>query len=499
METGHKYLSATPPIQNSESENTQKVLRIKKNLQINNNQRSLRILHIGNIANNAYLAARSEREVGLESHVISNDYTHIMGSPEWEHCKVSREESDHFSEDFSDCTCEFVRPAWFHSGSMATAALSLQNAISAESTSEIVGNPIGFNSPARKIREGLSRAVSVLWQVCRPIGRKVVPIKYRASLIGFLIHRLRKATQLDMTTIFDQFDVVNLYGSSPHLIANLNLSSQSRNKFTATEHGTLRDYIFAKYPLSKDTKSGYERSKVIFVTNQDCLPIAEAMKTPKVIRMPHPINDELLFNYRNMRKTNLSKPLFNVIVPSRHSYSLDIDRGKGNEKVYEVIKTMANLELPIQFTLIAWGDNVKGARQLLKSEEDQGVVKWINVLSRPLLKELMAESLCLLDQFKIEAYGAVTVDGIGVGLPVITAHSCENDKAYFGSCAPVLPAKTAPEIQEHILLLYNASIKDRVKAFDESCDWYDNNLSEQISLSRRLEGYLLTFKENWER
>ena len=87
---------------------------------------NLRILHIGNIANNAYLAAKSERHLGVDSHVISLDYTHIMGSPEWEHCRVSREQSDHFSEDFTDCGCKYSRPVWFHSGSTVEVLETIQ-------------------------------------------------------------------------------------------------------------------------------------------------------------------------------------------------------------------------------------------------------------------------------------------------------------------------------------------------------------------------------------
>ena len=46
--------------------------------------RPLRILHIGNIANNAYIISKFLHEVGVQSDVLCHDYYHIMGCPEWE-------------------------------------------------------------------------------------------------------------------------------------------------------------------------------------------------------------------------------------------------------------------------------------------------------------------------------------------------------------------------------------------------------------------------------
>jgi hypothetical protein len=46
--------------------------------------RPLRILHIGNIANNAYNNSCIQRKFGIEADVLCYNYYHIMGCPEWE-------------------------------------------------------------------------------------------------------------------------------------------------------------------------------------------------------------------------------------------------------------------------------------------------------------------------------------------------------------------------------------------------------------------------------
>ena len=46
--------------------------------------RKLRVLHIGNIANNAYNNARIQRQYGIDADVLCHDYYHVMATPEWE-------------------------------------------------------------------------------------------------------------------------------------------------------------------------------------------------------------------------------------------------------------------------------------------------------------------------------------------------------------------------------------------------------------------------------
>lgn len=46
--------------------------------------RPLRVLHVGNVAGNAYLNAKFMRSYGIEAHVLSYDYYHPIGTPEWE-------------------------------------------------------------------------------------------------------------------------------------------------------------------------------------------------------------------------------------------------------------------------------------------------------------------------------------------------------------------------------------------------------------------------------
>lgn len=79
--------------------------------------RAPRILHIGNIANNAYNNARLLNEAGLDCDVICYDYYHIMGCPEWEDAEFSGNYGDQFKPDWVAAGVrDFVRPRWFAQG-----------------------------------------------------------------------------------------------------------------------------------------------------------------------------------------------------------------------------------------------------------------------------------------------------------------------------------------------------------------------------------------------
>ncbi len=76
--------------------------------------RSPRMLHIGNIANNAYNNARLLNQVGIESDVICYNYYHVMGCPEWEDADFSGDIRNDFFPAWERVQLNgFQRPRWF--------------------------------------------------------------------------------------------------------------------------------------------------------------------------------------------------------------------------------------------------------------------------------------------------------------------------------------------------------------------------------------------------
>ena len=79
--------------------------------------RPLRVLHLGNVANNAYLNAKIMRQAGIDADAVSYDYYHVMGTPEWEDCDFSGKYGDPFFPDWWNVNLKgFNRPSWFIQG-----------------------------------------------------------------------------------------------------------------------------------------------------------------------------------------------------------------------------------------------------------------------------------------------------------------------------------------------------------------------------------------------
>lgn len=79
--------------------------------------RAPKVLHIGNIANNASNNAKILNEIGLENDVICYNYYHIMGCPEWEDADFEGVIGDDFNPDWSAVDLRgYKRPEWFIQG-----------------------------------------------------------------------------------------------------------------------------------------------------------------------------------------------------------------------------------------------------------------------------------------------------------------------------------------------------------------------------------------------
>jgi glycosyltransferase involved in cell wall biosynthesis len=81
--------------------------------------RPLRVLHIGNIANNAYRNALIQRAHGVEADVVCYDYYHIMGCPEWEGAEINGTHDAFLPDWWSLDVGDWPRPDWFIQGPQA--------------------------------------------------------------------------------------------------------------------------------------------------------------------------------------------------------------------------------------------------------------------------------------------------------------------------------------------------------------------------------------------
>jgi hypothetical protein len=448
-------------------------------------ERSLRVLHVGNIANNAYLAALTDREMGIDAFVASPDYQHVMGFPFWEQVEFTCETSDHFDGTKLENYFTPKSPSWFCSGSWIEIEQQLQCGRASE-----VQTKESTITVSKSIRVLSSKAVTILYRLLRPIAKKMLPSKLVSFLSNTLHYRLRRLSDVDFIKLFGDFDVLVFYGPSTSFGAEHELEKP----YISFEHGTLRDWIWTSSIYAEKSREGYKKTGLLLVTNQDCYTPARSLGIPedRIIKSAHPMNDRYLAEYRNIRRDSIEKSDISeltIFAPTRHTRGSLVDIGKGNDILIEAIALCKKANLPITFRLTEWGDDVDFTKTLIKKMDLESMVYWGPLLSRPLLKKEISKSFAVVDQFKIPAYGAVTCDAIGIGVPVITNHDNGLDIQHFGSVAPVIPAGNAEEIYQNLAELIDLTNFQLQAMHEESTKWYDANISDSIVAKTRISAY----------
>lgn len=435
----------------------------------------MRCLHVGNIANNGYLAAKYERDKGFESFLINVNSHHVMMHPEWEEANLNFK-FDQFAikelEDFKT-----VLPYWVLNGSWQ----------------KIYANLILIESTQQHTKSRESDYDLVLSKLIKNF-RRFLPRKLRPYVAYNILYRFRKFNDVKyMIKVFNLFDNIIFYGPFVHL------SRYVKNQtYIAFEHGTLRNFVDSKYTIARNTKSGFQNATVVLVSNQDSLEKAKALARKSVLKSPHPINDSDFLYYRQERKMFIGKKkdlTFNVLVPARHTFPINTDIGKGNEIIYSAIDDLIKIETKIVFHLINWGENLPIARKKLYEMQKNGFVKWHDLMTRPKLREFMLNCDAVIDQLLIPAYGGISIDSIGLGIPLLTRQESKIDLEYFGSVAPIFSVTSKEDLIRTVIHLISMSTPDRFLYFEESCRWFDANLSSKLSFEARIQAYRILGKK----
>ena len=436
----------------------------------------MRILHVGNIANNAYIFSHLLQDKGVNSCAISPNYHHIMGYPIWENKEMVLDEADHFFPKIS--REELDQFPWFSSGTWKECFQKISSYLEGTHSETVVlsESVVSVEKLHRRILKKL-----------RSNAKKQLPNSLQVWIANNLIHRVRTIQERGFLKKFDElFDVIIFYGPSTNLIARKRIKAYK----IGLEHGTLREYIFAPFKRSRDSKLGYMNSDMIFVTNQDSLPSIEKLNYPEsnVVCIPHPNLDQKFPDLRAARLIRkneiIEKP--RILIPARHTYGNAVDMGKGTEVILAAVIELIDIFPHVIVEFIEWGNDVAESKKFLDDNCDSALnIEWSKLKSRPLLRKSMASTSVVIDQMKIQAYGALTADSLGLGVPAITAHSCTNDVNFFGSCAPVLPASSQSEIVQQV-----SSILSAPEQFENNlltnATWYDQNLSSDVLLTKTL-------------
>lgn len=478
----------------------------------------MKILHIGNIAGNAYQAVFFERSIGKESFVVNPDLNHVMSHPIWE------EETVDFELDLNDInTLKSKFPYWqdpsfYIHGSLYQCLEELaeilripeNEKVSLIETLTIRWRSLGskVNSKVRDLNESRFALIArlklnnqpdftpnmilkierffliIIGLISRGMLRSLM-LLYKLPLAALItlnnplpasklknkdlsqLYYLAPSLKL-LSKIGRQFDQVVLYGPWAALAA-----FEIGVKFVSVEHGTLRNFIFENHAWARATRLGYSQSKSVLVTNADCLPIAHREKYKKIVPSIHPFNLEFTNNAFEKRLFLLSsrQPLTQIVLASRIQFS-NTDDAKGSEISLKAIKMLHEENKDFTFKCFAYGENLALAHEYIRENRMQNYLTVSSPLSRKPLLDLFARSLCVLDGFSLSGIGRIQIESWCVGVPVLSKHDDSLNKYFFSERVPTLNSSTTTDIIKHVNHLVNLSNSQLAEKAQESRNWF---------------------------
>ena len=426
----------------------------------------MKILHVGNIANNAYNNAKFLRRKGVEADVLCYDYTHVMAQPEWEDAEFD-EQPDEFAPRWQDCHLNgFQRPTWFIQEQLAGPR----------------GGKYWFRGQTRLMRlfRDPMRWIQVFPKYLECWKTGSLP---RPRFIDVLrVYPSRTWFQ----KWFEGYDLIQAYATEP---IHAWMFAPER-PYVAFEHGTMREIPFEDSARGRLLTLAYRKAARVLITNPDVIASAQRLGLKNFQFIPHPVDET---KYRP-RPTSLRDRLVNryhtdliLFAPSRHNWAL-----KGNGLL---IRAFARLRKEIRrraiLILSDWGQEVDRSRALIGALELEPAVIWTPPLNKTKLIDYYNAADVVLDQFTLGVFGTVTPEAMACGKPVVLRFDPKVYEWCYAEMPPVISAKSEEEIFERLMELskdpgYRAAIGQASREWILKHHGWELVADRQISIYREL-------------
>lgn len=467
--------------------------------------RPLRVLHIGNIANNAFNNARIQRAHGIAADVLSFDYYHIMATPEWEEASFETAPADAFFPDWHSIDLKgYRRPRWFASGPLADCCRYLAAEIDGSPEADRLWERLDHERFVRcsrsfRAQAGLFRR-KIGWKLAyerkkldQRLGRNIDGPERQAQAAGGLdlveltrLWRERRGetafpagrTDIDhywerfrhFAPLLRRYDVVQGYaldGLWPLLAGQ---------RYAAYEHGTLRSLPFEDDPTGRMTALCFGLADQVLVTNLDCLAAAErlGLDMDRVVPLPHAFDDQKLRDFaRAHAQLRPPEGKLRFFTPARQDWrDGDPSLSKGNDRFLHAAALLAAEGVDFEIVAVRWGRDLAASEALASELDLAGRLRWVEPMQKPELWRHYLTSHAVVDQFALPAFGGVTFEALALGRRVLNALDIPAAVRFFGEAPPLLVASSVEEVTA-ALRQVAADASDQAGIGVRGADWIE--------------------------
>jgi glycosyltransferase involved in cell wall biosynthesis len=473
--------------------------------------RPLRVLHIGNIANNAYINAKIMRRIGIEADVLCLDYYHIMGCPEWEDAELEAFSENGNKPVWSRVNLNgFKRPDWFYQGPSTLIKRIFQAQINNQKFKEgffrwfskhiVFYQEKSFIWLLAKVWAKVTAFKKRAFIFCRDLIRKQRLVHQGVKKASFYIsctkrlfpHPLSKQHSSPWTEIFKKYDIIQGYA----LDGKYPLQANVKN-WAAYEHGTIRDIPFEDTEMGRTCRQVYQAAPIVFVTNSDCLAAAEKLEiaSDRVYPIPHAFDSKKVKDFCD--KWQSQATLFEIptfLAPARHHWKEGFPTWlKGNDKIIRAVSRLKKLNKPFHVFFVDWGIEVDLSKQLIKELDIADCVSWLPPMTKFELWKMYLRVDAVLDQFVVPAMGSVSFESLAFGKPLITRIDEPVLERFFGKSPPLINAHDAETIYEALKpMLENRDFYKEIG--NQARCWVDQYHSSERILEIQLKAYNQLFR-----
>ena len=393
----------------------------------------MKVVHIGNVANIAYLNTKFLRRKGVNADVYVHDYgITCLSCPEWEEGDFDVHAVSMKNPDWSKVSMknDWKRPEWVKSVPPPTWHRL----------------PYSQDDPFIECMES-SLNVRLSYKeyriVVESLKRRGLPdLSFEEISRYFDIYRWERMVA--------DYDIVVAYGVEP-----INcLVDYPAKPYIAVDYGTpLRDMIgqgkSRVYNLQL-LRASYTMADYVILTNPDVRDIVDQVGLRNYIFIPHPV-DETRYapgpsQVRAELESRFGKDVVVIFAPARHNWSV-----KGNDKMIQAFsKLVKEHSAPLVLILNSWGEEIERSKALLRSEGLEDKVIWLPLISKFQMVEYYRAADIVLDQFNIGTFGLTTPEAMACGKPVVLHFNPKVHTWCFTEMPPVLQAQTPEEIYEQV-------------------------------------------------
>jgi glycosyltransferase involved in cell wall biosynthesis len=431
-------------------------------------KRPLRVLHVGNIANNAYVNAKLLRRAGVEADALCDEWR-IFCQPEWEDAELGGD----FDADARlrpGAAAGWTKPDW---------ALRPQGLDPQSGRAQWANGHLHVLSDLPRLvrrRKELSRAYAPL----RPI---------LGSDLGLLdlarVSLWKQALEQQvgsLSALFARYDVVELNGAYPAFIP-LGLP---RVPYVAFEHGTMRELPFEDTARGRLLALGYRQAAKVIITNPDVVAQARRLGVENYVFVPHPLDEEKYRPGPSQLRAELEAEGvdFVLLCPSRHDWHI-----KGSDRMLRAFAELVRADSPKALLILnEWGADVERSRALVNELGISRNVRWLRPLPKLRLMDAYRAADVVLDQFLVGTFGAVAPEAMACGIPVVMAFESEIHRWCFPELPPVVDARTPEQIYAALRRLAEDQA-ELARLGRQGRDWIERNHGWRLVVDRHLAIY----------